>query len=71
MSFTILVTCENIGGVEFKNYEGIVTLEKVQNVDIDSYNIEALVEMIGQDRVLDAIGREAVIKYFDIEEKDE
>ena len=71
MAFTLTVTCESIGGVEFKNYEGIVTLEKVIDIDIENYNIESLIQMIGEDRILDTIGRESVIDYFDIEERNE
>ena len=71
MSFTLVVTCDKISEVDFKNYEGVVTLEKVSAVDIDGYNIETLVELIGKDRVLDAIGKQDALDHFGIEEKED
>lgn len=71
MAFTLTVRCEGISEVTFENYEGKVVLEKVIDIDLDSYNVDSLIEMVGRDRILDTIGRDEVIKYFDIEEKDE
>lgn len=67
----IVITCEKIESIELKWSSAILSLSDITSFDIDKWEIDDLIEMIGKDRVIESIGKSEVIKYFNIEEKED
>lgn len=65
------IVCESIDEIRLENYEAQVTFGKVTSIDYDFRDIDTLVEMIGADNLLDAIGKRKAIDYFDIIESED
>ena len=65
------IVCESIDEIRLENYEAQVTFGKVTSIDYDFSDIETLVEMIGVDRILDAIDRDKALNHFGIFEDED
>lgn len=60
------VVCESIDEIRLENYEAQITFGKVTSIDYDFRDIDTLVEMIGAEKLLDAIGRDNALDHFGI-----
>ncbi len=65
------IVCESIDEIRLENYEAQVTFGKVTSIDYDFRDIDTLVEMIGVDKILDAIDRDKVLSHFGIFEDED
>ncbi len=65
------IVCESIDEIRLENYEAQVTFGKVTSIDYDFRDIDTLVEMIGVDKILDAIDRDKVLNHFGIFEDED
>jgi len=65
------IVCDSIDEIRLENYEAQVTFGKVTSIDYDFRDIDTLVEMIGVDKILDAIDRDKVLNHFGIFEDED
>jgi len=65
------VVCESIDEIRLENYEAKITFGKVTNIDYDFRDIDTLVEMIGVDKILDAIDRDKALRHFGVFEDED
>lgn len=71
MALSLKITCEKIGEIDLRNYECSITLDRVILVEVDDWEIEDLINCLGRDSLMDAIGKKAFMKHFMIEEEKE
>jgi len=64
----ITIQFEKLESLEFQNYEGLICLDKINNIEIERYNISELIEFIGKDLIIEAIGKDRFLEHFNIEE---
>lgn len=63
----ITLAFETLEELKFEHYKGVITLDKVREINIDSYNIDELIELIGEDKLIEAIGRSSFERHFCID----
>ena len=68
MSLSLSITCEKIGKIKLDSYECTIFLDEIKSVDVSEYQISELIEMIGESRILESLGKDKCIDFFGIEE---